>query len=170
MPIDGNSLGRAYGKGIRGLGMVGGVIFGLMAFFIGVDVILRNAAGSGIGWIIELMEYAMFVATALAAPWVLREGAHVSVDVVTSQLPAPTARGVALIADASGALICGTLVFYSAKATWLAYERGSMIVKSFVFPEWWVNALVPFGMLLMTVEFLLLLRRHWGSQPLATAG
>jgi TRAP-type C4-dicarboxylate transport system permease small subunit len=82
-----NPVARAYNGFITCLAVISGFIFGLMAFFIGADVFMRNVMGSGMSWVIEAMEYAMYVATVFAAPWVLREGSHVSVDVLTSMLP-----------------------------------------------------------------------------------
>jgi len=73
---------RAYSALVSGLAIASGAIFGLMAFFIGADVFMRNVTGAGLSWVIELMEYAMYVATVFAAPWVLREGGHVSVDIL----------------------------------------------------------------------------------------
>jgi TRAP-type C4-dicarboxylate transport system permease small subunit len=129
-----------------------------MAFFIGIDVLMRNLAGKGIGWIIELMEYAMLVATALAAPWVLREGGHVSVDILSTQLSGRWKSVVLKLSTTLGMLICGTILYYSALATWQAYVRDSQIVKTFIFPEWWINSLIPLCMLMMVVEFALLFR------------
>ena len=151
-------LGQGYLQLIPLLGLVAGGVFGLMAFFICVDVLMRNLAGKGIGWVIELMEYGMLVATALAAPWVLREGGHVSVDIVSTQLPGRWGAWILKSSTSMGMLICATIFYYSANATWQALEPDSMVVKTFVFPEWWINALIPLCMLMMVVEFGLLFR------------
>ena len=149
-------IARAYNGFITCLAVISGFIFGLMAFFIGADVFMRNVMGSGMPWVIEAMEYAMYVATVFAAPWVLREGSHVSVDVLTSVLPARFGRYVVLLASLLGTVICLIVFYYSATATIRAFERSSMVYKSFTIPEWWVNFFVPFGMAFMTIEFFLL--------------
>src|SRR5690625_198385 len=146
------------------LAVIGGAIFGLMAFFIGADVLMRNLTGSGLAWVIELTEYAMYVATIFAAPWVLREGAHVSVDVVTANLPPNTRRWVAVFTNLLGSAICFTIFYYSLLSTWTAYVRGNQIYKTFTIPEWWVNGFVPLGMLLVGIEFLLL-AKVWLVHP-----
>lgn len=158
-------LGQVYMHLIPLLGLVAGGVFGLMAFFIGMDVLMRNLAGQGIGWIIELMEYGMLLATALAAPWVLREGGHVSVDIVSTQLTGRSRAWLVKASSGTGMLICATMFYYSTRATWQAFERGSMVVKTFVFPEWWINALIPLCMLMMCVEFALLFRHGAPSPP-----
>ncbi len=151
-----NPVACAYNGLITCLAVISGFIFGLMAFFIGADVFMRNVMGSGMPWVIEATEYAMYVATVFAAPWVLREGSHVSVDVLTSMLPQRCTRYVVLLASLLGSVICLIVFYYSAIATINAFERSSMVYKSFTIPEWWVNIFVPFGMALMTIEFLLL--------------
>lgn len=145
---------RGYDHLVTGLGLLAGAIFAAMALGIGIDVTLRNVAGSGVGWLIEIMEYAMLAATMLAAPWVLREGSHVTVDVLVSRLTGVAGLWVRALAALLGLLICATMLHYSWRATALAIERGSMVFKSIVFPEWWVTILVPAGMALLTLEFL----------------
>lgn len=155
------SIVRAYDALIGGLAVIGGAIFGLMAFFICADVVARNMLGGGLAWVIETLEYAMYIATVFAAPWVLREGAHVSVDVVTANLPERIRRMVNTFVNVLGAVICLIICYYSTIATVAAFNRGSMIYKSFTIPEWTINAFVPFGMLLITIEFLLLARKEF---------
>ncbi|MGH6918252.1 MAG: TRAP transporter small permease [Geminicoccaceae bacterium] len=148
------SIIRTYDRLVTGLGLLGGVIFLALALGIWLDVAVRNAAGGGIAWLVDVLEYAMLVATFLAAPWVLREGAHVTVDVVSSALPGRLGRWVDVGASALGTIISAIIVLYSLRAAIRAYEQGSLILKTIVFPEWWPFSVVPFGMALLTVEFL----------------
>src|SRR5690606_13908180 len=110
---------------------------------------------------IESLEYAMYVATVFAAPWVLREGAHVCVDVVTGNLPERLRRIVNTFVNLLGSVICFVICYYSAVATLRAFERRSMIYKTFTIPEWTINVFVPFGMCLVAIEFLLLARKEF---------
>lgn len=161
MASSSSTVTRAYNLLIDGLAVISGAIFGLMAFFIGADVLIRNVWGGGLAWVIELMEYAMYVATVFAAPWVLREGAHVSVDVVTGNLPKVVRRPVNFFVCLLGAAICAVICYYSAVATWRAFDRGSMVYKTFTVPEWLITVFVPFGMFLVAIEFLRLAKLHW---------
>jgi len=147
------SIARAYGRLVSALGLLSGVLFGAMALGIALDVAMRNLLGAGFGWTIEVMEYAMLVATIAGAPWVLREGAHVTVDVLVSRVPPTVQRAMRMASGIAGLAICTIVAAYGTKATLQAIERGSMVFKSIVFPEWWVLALVPLGMAMMAIEF-----------------
>jgi len=46
-------------------------------------------------------------------------------------------------------------------------QRGSMVFKAIVFPEWWVLALVPLGMALLAIEFARLAWRALTGRPVA---
>lgn len=151
-----------YGWLIEQLGLLAGLLFALMTLGIAVDVALRNLAGSGVGWLIELVEYAMPVATLLAAPWVLREGSHATVDLLVSRVPTRAARPLRILVSLIGLVVCLAVAWFGWKATALAIERASLVFKTLVFPEWWVLALIPVGMSLMAMEFA---RQLFGSPP-----
>src|SRR5690625_1770607 len=102
-------VAKLYNGLIIWLAVIGGAIFGLMALFICCDVLMRYLSWSGLTSVIDRTEYAMYVATIFAAPWVLREGALVSVDVVTANLSPNTRRWVAVFTYLLGSAICFTI-------------------------------------------------------------
>ena len=55
------------------------------------DVLTRNVAvpglPRGIAWSNEISELLLYAMTLLAAPWLLREGRHIRVDIVLRALP-----------------------------------------------------------------------------------
>ena len=161
------ALGRAWDTLLTGLGLLAGALFGLMALAIGVDVVLRNLGAGGAGWLIEVIEYGLLVATLLAAPWVLREGAHVTVDVLVARLPGKAGAAARRLAALAGMAVCAGVAWYGWRATAQALARDSLVFKSLVFPEWWILALVPAGMALMAVEFA---RQAWRGGPRPDAG
>lgn len=159
-----NKVAQGYDTVVSGLAILAGLIFGGMAFVIGLDVLLRNLTGAGLNWAIEAMEYALYVATVFAAPQLLRLGGHVSVDIVTSSLPAKWRRRIEMTAGLLGGLICAIVFYYSLSATWRAFERGSLVYKTFTIPEWWISALVPFCMFFMVIEFFLLTKSRQATR------
>lgn len=149
-----SELGRAYARLLDACGLFAGGALGLLAILIAIDIVIRNLGIGHLGWLLEVSEYVLYVATFLAAPWVLRLGAHVRVDLLLNALPARLAAGLELLADALGGLASAVLFYYGLKATLRAHALGSLVIKELVFPEWWLLALVPVCAILLAIEFL----------------
>lgn len=134
-----------------------------IALGVSLDVILRNLRLGGLPWMLEASEYALFLLTFLGAPWVLRLGAHVRVDFVLSGVPRAAALGLEALGDAVGLAVSGVLLFYSGAVAARAHAEGTRVIKEFIFPEWWIFALVALSALLLIVEFLIRLSRLAGG-------
>src|SRR5437868_2015712 len=158
-------IGILHGWIVEALAYGVGVAFGIGTALIALDVALRNLAGTGFPWLIDAIEYGLFAGTFLAAPWVLREGAHVRVDIVVTTLPPRGAAFLETVADLVGLAICLILLWYGVKVTLTAQALGSMVLKSIIFPEWWALAVVPLSSLLLAVEFVLRLSRAHHAVP-----
>jgi TRAP-type C4-dicarboxylate transport system permease small subunit len=146
-------LARAHRRLLDGLGLAAGVALGLLAVLISVDVVRRSLGHGSIGWLLEVSEYTLFVATFAAAPWVLRQGAHVRVDLLLAVVPRAVARALELVADGIGLAVSLLLVLYGARAAHDAFARGLLVFKELVIPEWWLLAVIPVAALLLVIEF-----------------
>ncbi len=155
-----NTLARAHQVLITGLGYASGLALAALALGITADVALRNLGIANMTWLLEVSEYILFLATFLAAPWVLRENAHVSVDLLLSGLSPPLRRPLEVAANLLGLGICATLTWYGLRVTRDGFERGDMIFKELVVPEWPFLAAVAIAGALLMVEFALRLARR----------
>ena len=84
-------LEAAYGKLLEGLALVAcALIFG-MTLMICADVLLRNVriipGLAGLEWSNEISEAMLYLITMLTAPWLLRRGQHIRVDIVLRAVP-----------------------------------------------------------------------------------
>ena len=143
----------AYRLVIQAMAWVAAVLLGLMALAVTFDVLARNLGWGNTGWVVEVSEYSLPVATLLVAPWLLYRSEHVRLDVVLTMLPKRAALALERIADVIGILICIVFVWYGAKLILDSARLGSMVVKTLAIPEWWQYALVPVCFLLLAVEF-----------------
>lgn len=152
-------LHAAYRKLLSLSGLLAGALVAGMALGVTVDVVSRNLGFGGLPWMIEVTEDALYVATFLAAPWVLSLGAHVRVDLLLNVVPSATGRVMEILADLCGLGVSLAFVWFGYDATADAARIGSVIAKQLVIPEWWLLCVIPLSFLLMTVEFVLRLRR-----------
>lgn len=148
------ALARLYDGVFAAFGIVAALLIAAVALGITVDVVMRNLRLGSISWMLEACEYAIFVATFLGAPWVLRLAAHVRVDVFVQSAPPGVARAFGIMADAVGIAVSSTILYYA-----IAVARGSVrdearIIKMFIIPEWWVFAVVAFAAFFLVVEFV----------------
>jgi TRAP-type C4-dicarboxylate transport system permease small subunit len=152
---------RSYERLLDLLGVGAGAVFGVIALATTYDVVLRSITGVTLAGLAELVEYTLFASTFLAAPWLLRHNGHVQVDFAVGALSERPRRLVRRIADAVGLIVCLVLLVYASQVTWDAWRNGSIVLKTLVFPEWWLFAVIVVSMVLLVLEFA---RRLWVGQ------
>ncbi|MFC3615790.1 TRAP transporter small permease [Lutimaribacter marinistellae] len=148
------SLNSAFDRVLLACAIFAAGIFGATAVLISVNVVLRNLGAATIYGLLDAVEYGLLAATFLAAPWVLSQKAHVSVDLVTSVLRPATSRRLSRAVSLTGFTVSLVFLRYAVEAAWRSAERGSMIRTAFTIPEWWVLAIAPVAFVLICIEFL----------------
>ena len=147
-------MGRAYRSFLKGCAGVAALLLGATALAVTLDVIARNAGWGAFPWILEVSEYVLPLATFLAAPWLLVESQHVRLDVMLRVLPPRGARALELAANVGGLAISAVLTAYGFAACVDSARQGALVIKSVVFPEWWLYAPFTACFALLAVEFL----------------
>lgn len=147
-------LDRETGRLYDGIGTLVGVSIGLFAVSISLDLGLRLLGVGNLGGMQEIIEYVLFAGVFLTAPWLLRQGAHVRVDLLVQNLSPQAALTLERVMNAVGFLICATMVWYASVNLGGAYAFGSEQRKYFNVPEWWLLSVVVVSFALLTLEFL----------------
>jgi len=138
------------------------VALGALIFLMCLDIAIRNFRIGSLPWLIELTEYALYAGTFLAAPWVLRLGSHVRVDVVLTSVPKRWGVRLEQLVDLVGLCISLVLVYYGALAVWDAWSSNLVARKTWDFEEWLLLLPIPISGLLLAVEFVLRIARVKG--------
>jgi TRAP-type transport system small permease protein len=92
--------------------------------------------------------------TLLTAPWLLRRGRHVRLDLVLTMLPGRVAWLLEALGDLLGFAVCIVLIRYGAAMTIDSWRLGAITIKNLVFPEWWLLAPLPAAFVLLAIEFV----------------
>jgi len=157
------ALEAGFGKAIELLALVASIALLAMVAIICSDVLTRNVAipglPRGVAWSNEISELLLYAITLLAAPWLLREGRHIRVDIVLRALPKRTAYACEWLADVLGLMSCLWLVVYGASAAWKSQQSAALSIKTLVMPEWWFLAPLPACFALLAIEFAFRMRR-----------
>ena len=152
-------LSRAYGRLLDTLMAAACLLLLAMTLLIGADVAGRNAGLGGIPWSGELSEDILYLLTLLTAPWLLRQGQHIRVDILLRALPARLGWVLEWVGDLLGLACSLYFVWYGWKVLAASYTSGAISIKTLVTPEWWLLVPLPVAFLLFAIEFLFRMRR-----------
>ena len=148
------NLQRAYRALIEGCARLAALILGATALAVSIDVLSRNLGAGAFPWVLEGSEYCLPLATFLVAPWLLHRNEHVRLDVLLTQLPPPVAKMLDRFANGVGLAISVVLLVYGVRTILDSARQGSMVIKSLVFPEWWLFVPVPLCFSFLALEFV----------------
>jgi TRAP-type C4-dicarboxylate transport system permease small subunit len=150
---------RAFGRLLEGLMLLASAMVLIMTLLIGADVGLRNAGLGGIAWSNEASEYMLYLITLLSAPWLLRQGKHIRIDIVLRALPPRVGWALEWIGDLLGLLCSLYFVWYGIKVLVASYLAGSISIKTLIIPEWWLLAPMPLAFIAVSIEFVFRMHR-----------
>jgi TRAP-type C4-dicarboxylate transport system permease small subunit len=153
----------AYGKLLEALALAACALIFAMTLMICADVLLRNVqiipGLAGLEWANEISEAMLYLVAMLTAPWLLRRGQHIRVDIILRAVPKPVGWVLEWIVDVVGLVCCIAIAYYGARAALASFMAGSVSIKTLVTPEWWLLSALPVAFLALSIEMLLRMRR-----------
>ena len=156
-------LSAAYGRLLAALALLGCAVLFAMMIVICVDVLLRNVrlipGVYSVFWANEVTEYALYLITLLTAPWLLRQGQHIRVDIVLRVIPKRIAWYCEWLCDAMAFAVCIVIAYAAWKATLSSMAINAMVVKTLALPEWWLYAPLQATCALLAIEVLFRMAR-----------
>ncbi len=158
-------LSHVFGRLLDGLAVLAALLLFAMVITVTGDIVLRNLTRSGLHWANEVSEYALYLMTLLAAPWLLRRGQHIRLDLLLTIVPTRVAWLMEVAGDILGLLVSLVLARYGFAMAYDSLRLGSITIKNLVFPEWWLLAPLPITFLLLAIEFVFRLHRLFAGGP-----
>lgn len=132
---------------------VAGILLVVAVFTICIEIIMRYFFRKPQVWSEELCEYILFTLAFLGAPWLLKKGGHVSVDIITERL-SPEVRGyLGLFACGIGVLISAVITWFSIVAAWDCYVTGVVVTKTLTVGKHYFLVFITLGYFFLLVEF-----------------
>ena len=156
-------LESAYGRLLEILALIACALTFGMTLMICADVLLRNVrvvpGVAGLEWANEISEAMLYLVTLLTAPWLMRKGQHIRVDIVLRAVPKPLGWTFEWLVDTLAMGCCAVIAYYGARAALASWQAGSMSIKTLITPEWWLLSVLPVAFLALTIEMLFRMRR-----------
>ena len=142
------------------LAVVAGILLCALIAPISVDVLARNLKLFPIRWSLEVAELMLYGITFFGAPWVLKTGGHISIDLLVGRLPPRLAQGLARLTNVIGAIVSAILLYYWIQVVLRFMEQKQEAYGALIFPKWWVYAPT-----LPTFFLMLLIFLRWSLWP-----
>jgi TRAP-type C4-dicarboxylate transport system permease small subunit len=138
-----------------------------LAGLITYSVLLRYYFQETIGWATEISEYILHFATFFGAAWVLQRDEHVRIDILVKALAPRTQLWLTVLTSVVGALVCLALTGYGLVSAWDLYVREVRVVKFMALPKYIFILVIPVGLSLVAMQFLL---KAWDASDELRAG
>ncbi len=104
-------------------------------------------------WIVQTTEYALLWIVFLGTTWLLREGGHITTDIIYSHLHEKTKHYLDCIMFVLSGLACVIMVYYGTTYMIECITRGVTDVRAVTVPKWTIFIIIPIGSILLTIQF-----------------
>ena len=104
-------------------------------------------------WIMQTTEYALLWIVFLATTWLLREGGHITTDLIYAHLNTKTKRILDCIMFVIGGVACFVMVYFGIDYTRECILKGITDVRAVTVPKWVIFIIIPTGSILLTIQF-----------------
>ena len=109
-------------------------------------------------WITPISEYALLWIVFLGTTWLLKEGGHITTDVIYVHLNEKTKHYLDLIMSIIGGLACAMLFYFGVVHMCDCIIHGVTDVRAITIPKSAIFVIIPLGSILLTIQFF---RNAW---------
>ena len=118
-------------------------------------------------WIMQTTEYALLWIVFLGTTWLLKEGGHITTDIIYSHLKQRTRLYLDCIMFVIAGIACLIMVYFGIAYMVECIVRGVTDVRAVTIPKWTIFIIIPVGSILLTIQFF---RMAWGKFTSIKAG
>ena len=134
-------------------------IVGAVCYTIGMRYFFRQTTI----WIIQTTEYALLWIVFLATTWLLREGGHITTDIIYSHLSNKAKAYLDAIMFIIGGLTCAVMLYYGVTYTYECITSNVTDVRAVTVPKSAVFIIIPIGSFLLTIQFFRMAWQRFAS-------
>ncbi len=142
------------------MAMLAGVLLVLISAAMCYTIFMRFVFRQTTIWITPMSEYALLWIVFLGTTWLLREGGHITTDVVYIHLNEKSKSYLNLIMAVVGGLACAMLLYLGIVHLWDCLVHGVTDVRAMTVPKSAVFIVIPIGSLFLTIQFF---RMAWSK-------
>lgn len=137
-------------------GVESALLYLLVTLLLGLSVyqiVLRNVFDGGLYWADPLLRVIVLWLAMVGAMVASREGGHIKIDVLSHYLGERALAYTGVLTALFSAAVCFIAAWYG--TLFVAEEREYGMTAFADVPAWWCEAIIPFGLLVIGLRFLL---------------
>lgn len=138
----------------RFLAVIAGILLVLITVAVCVEIISRSFFDISNPWLVELSEITLLYMTFLAAAWVLGKDGHVTLDLLLERISPGKAKVLHVVLSVIAAATCFIICYFGVFAVIDQYVNDIREPTIMGPRTFWITAIVPFGLLLLGIQFL----------------
>jgi C4-dicarboxylate transporter DctQ subunit len=138
---------------IDSLAFLAGVLLVCAVIIVCFEICMRYFVRKPQIWTVEVCEYILFSLAFLGAPWLLKEGGHVGIDVVTEHLGEKGKNILGVFSMSLGVIISAIIGAFSIITAWECYQSGVVVTKTLTISKHYFLLLIALGYFLLLGEF-----------------
>jgi TRAP-type C4-dicarboxylate transport system permease small subunit len=148
-------LYRAYGRLLRGFGLISAVATFVMMLLVVANIVGRYLLNKPVTGTLEFTEALLVLIIFLSLALTQYDGGHIRVTLLTRRLPKRAARAVNVFCMLLGALFFAWCAYAAWKFAYQSWTFGEQEWGTVVFPLWPVKFVVFAGIAMLAIQFLL---------------
>lgn len=130
-----------------------------LTLIVGADITLRYLFNKPLGWVKEVSEYTLVGLGFLAAAWILKEDAHVKMDLVLTKVSPRTQTMMNIITSVISSIVVLIITWFSLRVTIEFYQTKIVTPTVLEPPKWILMIPIIVGCFLLAIQFI---RRTYG--------
>ena len=130
-----------------------------LTFIVGTDITLRYLFNKPLGWVKEVSEYILVGLGFLLAAWILKDDAHVKMDLVLTKVSLKTQIIMNTITSIISTIVVMIITWFSFRVTFDFYQTKIVTPTVLEPPKWILMTPIVVGCFLLAVQFI---RRTYG--------
>jgi TRAP-type C4-dicarboxylate transport system permease small subunit len=135
------------------MGFMAGVLLVAAVLIVCFEIFMRYFVHRPQVWTVEVCEYILFSMAFLGAPWLLKQGGHVNIDIFVVQFSPRPKRAIDLITASIGIIISAIICWFSITTSYDCYISGVLLTKTMNVPKHYFLMLIALGYFFLLLEF-----------------
>ena len=138
---------------IDSMAFVAGVLLTSTVLIEFLEIFMRHFIRKPQVWTVDVTEYILFLVAFLGAPWLLKKGGHVGVDLVVERLSRKTNILLGMLSSAIGIFVSAIVSWFGLVETWNCYQGGVLVIKTLSVQKYFFLFFIFLGYFLLLIEF-----------------